>query len=81
MDIDWALIELLYLIQSKFNNDLKVLWVLSKSDKLKQKARADTYNKTLHELDCDPNQLVYFSALNGQGVVEIRKLIMEILNG
>ncbi len=79
MDIDRALVEYIDYIQQKTNNNLKVLWVLSKSDKLKSKARPEIYKKALDDLECDPGQLIFFSALKGQGIVEIRKIIMEML--
>jgi len=79
MDIDRTLIEYIDYIQQNTNNSLKVLWVLSKSDKLKTKARSEVYKKVLDDLKCDPGQLIFFSALKGQGVVEIRKIIMEML--
>jgi len=79
METDWALIEFIDYIQKEINSDLNVLWVLSKSDKLKTKARSEVYKKTLDDLKCDPGQLVFFSALKGQGVVEIRKIIQEML--
>ena len=59
--------------------DIEVLWVLSKVDKLKNQARADIYRNTLHELNCSPQRLMFFSAVDGLGVTEIKKLIMEIL--
>lgn len=59
--------------------DIEVLWVLSKVDKLKNQARADIYKNTLHELNCSPQRLMFFSAVDGLGVTEIKKLIMEIL--
>jgi len=79
LDTDWTLIDFVRYIHEELKRDLNVLYVLSKSDKLKSKARADIYQKTIQELGCDPGQLIFFSALSGQGVTEIRKLILEIL--
>jgi GTP-binding protein len=80
MESDWTLIEFVSYIHNELGKDLNVLYVLSKSDKLKSKARSDTYQKTIQDLGCDPRQLIFFSALSGQGVTEIRKIIAEILN-
>jgi len=77
--VDWELIEFMGYIQKEINNKLNVLWILSKSDKLKKREQSQIYKKTLNELECHPEQLVFFSALNGQGLLEIRKLIMEML--
>ncbi len=79
LDTDWTLIDFVSYIHKESKRDLNVLYVLSKSDKLKSKARSDIYQKTINELGCDPGQLIFFSALSGQGVIEIRKLILEIL--
>jgi len=79
MDADWTLIEFVSYIHNELGKDLSVLYVLSKSDKLKSKVRSDTYKKAIQDLGCDPRQLIFFSALSGQGVAEIRKLILEIL--
>jgi len=79
MDADWTLIEFVSYIHNELGKDLSVLYVLSKSDKLKSKVRSNTYKKAIQDLGCDPRQLIFFSALSGQGVAEIRKLILEIL--
>jgi len=79
LDTDWTLIDFVSYIHQELKRDLNVLYVLSKSDKLKSKARSDIYQKTINELGCGPRQLIFFSALSGQGVTEIRKLILEIL--
>jgi len=79
LDTDWTLIDFVSYIHQELKRDLSVLYVLSKSDKLKSKARSDIYQKTLTDLGCNPHQLIFFSALSGQGVTEIRKLILEIL--
>lgn len=75
MDSDRTLIEYI----SYFN--INVLWVMSKADKLKKQARTEVYQNTLQELGCDPQRLIFFSAVNGLGVFEIRNLIMEMLKG
>lgn len=80
LDADWTLIEFVSYIHNELNRDLKVLYVLSKADKLKSKARSETYKKAIERLQCDPDQLIFFSSLSGQGVTEIRKMIMEILS-
>ena len=80
METDWTLIEFVSYIHNELDRDLSVLYVLSKSDKLKSRELTDRYRKINQELGCDPRQLLFFSALSGQGVAEIRKLIMEILS-
>jgi GTP-binding protein len=75
MDSDRTLIEYM----SHF--DINVLWVLSKVDKLKKRVRTELYQKTLKELNCNPQRLIFFSATDGLGVEEIRNLIMEMLKG
>jgi GTP-binding protein len=75
MDSDRTLIEYIY------HFDIDVLWVLSKVDKLKKQARAEVYQKTLQELKCSPQRLMFFSAVDGLGVIEIKNLIMEMLKG
>ena len=75
MDSDRTLIEYMG------HFDINVLWVLSKADKLKRQARTELYQKTLKELDCNPQRLIFFSATDGLGVTEIRNLIMEMLEG
>lgn len=79
LETDWTLIDFVSYIFNKSERPLKVVYVLSKADKLKSAGRAETYKNILAELKCDPRQLIFFSALNGQGVVEIRKIIAEIL--
>lgn len=79
LETDWTLIDFVSYIFNESDRPLKVVYVLSKADKLKSSERAATYKKILAELKCDPHQLIFFSALNGQGVVEIRKIIAEIL--
>ncbi len=79
MDIDWNLIEYVSHLQDQLDRNLQVLYVLSKADKLKSKARAEAYKKTINALQCDPKQLIFSSALSGQGIPEIRKLVAEIL--
>jgi GTP-binding protein len=80
LDIDWTLIEFMSYIHEKSDRDVMVLYVLSKSDKLKSKVRSDTYRDVIARLGCDPSQLLFFSAITGQGLAEIRKSIMEMLN-
>jgi GTP-binding protein len=80
LDIDWTLIEFMSYIHEKSDRNVTVLYVLSKADKLNTKARSETYKEVITRLGCDPSQLLFFSALSGQGLVEIRRIIMEILN-
>jgi GTP-binding protein len=79
-DIDWTLIEFMSYINSKSERKVAILFVLSKSDKLKAKARSETYKEAIARLGCDPSQLLFFSAISGQGLAEIRNTIMEMLN-
>ena len=78
-ELDWTLIEFVSYINSRPEKNLQAVYVLSKADKLKSKGRSEVYRRVLAELQCDPRQLVFFSALNGQGVVETRKIIAGIL--
>jgi GTP-binding protein len=80
LDTDWTLIEFISYIYKSLDRKIEVLYVLSKADKLKAKARSETYKEVLAKLGCDPRQLIFFSSLNGQGLYEIRNSIMEILN-
>lgn len=80
MDADLTLINYVQYLNRKTKTDLKMLWILSKSDKLKSKAKSDIYKKVLQDLQCDPAQLIFFSITSGQGVAEVRKLIMEMLS-
>ena len=57
----------------------KILWVLSKSDKLSANQKAAVYRDTLNQLQCSPKELIFFSALDGTGVSELKKLVSEIL--
>lgn len=75
MDSDRALKEYI----DYFNID--GLWVMSKVDKLKKQAKTEVYQKTLQELNCSPQRLMFFSAVDGLGVIEIKNLIMEMLKG
>ncbi|MCD6162065.1 MAG: YihA family ribosome biogenesis GTP-binding protein [candidate division Zixibacteria bacterium] len=79
MEIDISLVNFVNYLYREHQIDLKMLWILSKSDKLKSKAKSDVYKKALQDLQCDPGQLIFFSTTNGQGVTEVRKLIMEML--
>ena len=81
LEADWTLIEYVSYIHDKLGKDLRVLYVLSKADKLKAAARAETYENIIEKLHCEPYQLIFFSALTGRGTTEIRKLIWEMLNG
>lgn len=76
---DWTLIEFISHINNELEKDIQVLYVLSKADKLKNKARAEIYKSTLNDLKCDPQQLIFSSSLSGQGIPEIRKLVAEII--
>jgi GTP-binding protein len=79
-DLDRMLIDFLQASLMRSSRKLHILWVLSKADKIGKKIRTEVYTKVLQELDCDPYQLVFFSILSGQGVVEVRKNIMEMLS-
>jgi GTP-binding protein len=57
----------------------KILWVLSKSDKLSANQKAAVYRDTLNQLQCSPKELIFFSALDGTGVSELKKLVSEML--
>jgi GTP-binding protein len=80
LDIDWTLIEFMSYIHEKLDREVTVLYVLSKADKLNAKARSATYKEAIARLGCDPSRLLFFSALSGQGLGEIRNTIMEMLN-
>jgi GTP-binding protein len=72
-DDDFDLIEYMQTPQSR------VFWVLSKSDKLSTSEKKSVYVNTLNKLKCSPKDLVFFSAVDGTGVVELRKQILEML--
>jgi GTP-binding protein len=57
----------------------RALWVLSKSDKLSTSEKKNIYQETLNRLGCSPKDLVFFSAVDGTGVVELRKQILDML--
>jgi len=80
LDADWTLVEFISHINKQTDRNVEALYVLSKSDKLKNSERSEIYKDVLSKLNCDPRQLIFFSSLSGQGVVEIRKLIAEIIN-
>jgi len=79
LDTDWTLIEFITHLNEEQDKNIRMLYVLSKADKLKSKARAEAYKNVINELQCDPKQLIFSSALSGQGIPEIRKLVAEIL--
>lgn len=79
LEADWTLIEYTSYIYEHLEKDIQVLYVLSKADKLKSKARAEAYKKVIGDLGCDPRQLIFSSSLSGQGITEIRKLVAEML--
>jgi GTP-binding protein len=70
---DLSLIE--YFGYTKTN----ILWVLSKSDKLSTGQKSATYQDVLARLHCSPKELIFFSAQDGTGVAELRKLVAEML--
>jgi GTP-binding protein len=72
-DADLDLIEYIEAPQTR------ALWVLSKSDKLSVSEKKNIYQDTLNRLRCSPKDLVFFSSLDGTGVVELRKQILEML--
>ncbi len=80
METDWTLIEYISYIHNELEKDIGVIYVLSKADKLKSKARTEIYKNVLNELQCDPRQLIFSSATSGQGIPEIRKLVAEMLS-
>ena len=80
LDVDWTLIEYVSYIHNELGKDLNVVYVLSKADKLKNKARGEVYKSTIDELQCDPRQLIFSSAISGQGITEIRNAVAEILS-
>lgn len=57
----------------------RVFWALSKSDKLSTSEKKSVYADTLNRLNCSPKDLVFFSAIDGTGVNELRKQILEML--
>lgn len=58
---------------------IRVFWALSKSDKLSNSEKKNVYTDTLNRLNCSPKDLVFFSAVDGTGVNELRKQILEML--
>ncbi len=58
---------------------IRIFWALSKSDKLSTSDKKSVYADTLNRLNCSPKDLVFFSAIDGTGVNELRKQILEML--
>jgi GTP-binding protein len=78
METDWLLVDFINDINKNRVLALKTVWVLSKIDKLGMNARTETLGKTIQLLRCQASQVIGFSAINGDGVFEIRKLIREM---
>ncbi len=55
------------------------LFVLTKIDKLNQGRRADAVNKAVHALEVDPDQVIPFSALKGDGREELLETLGALL--
>ena len=79
METDWLLVDFVADINKKREAALKTIWILSKIDKLGARAKAESLGKTVRLLKCREAQVIGFSAINGDGVFEIRKLIREML--
>jgi GTP-binding protein len=69
----------LSLIEYLENQQSSLIWVLSKADKLSVAEKKTVYQETLKLLRCSPKDLIFFSAVDGTGVVELRKIILEML--
>ena len=67
------------LIEYMQSPQTRVFWALSKSDKLSNSEKKNVYADTLNRLNCSPKDLVFFSAIDGTGVNELRKQILEML--
>lgn len=67
------------LIEYMQSPQIRVFWALSKSDKLSTSEKKNVYADTLNRLNCSPKDLVFFSAIDGTGVNELRKQILEML--
>ena len=69
-------LELINYIRAPYS---RFFWVLSKSDKLSNQEKKNVYTDTLDRLNCSPKDIVLFSAVDGAGVNDIRKKIIEML--
>jgi GTP-binding protein len=69
-------IDLIEYLQSP---QTRIFWALSKADKLSTSEKKSVYADTLNRLNCSPKDLVFFSAVDGTGVNELRKQILEML--
>jgi GTP-binding protein len=69
----------LSLIEYLETQESSLIWVLSKADKLSVAEKKTIYQETLNRLRCSPKDLIFFSAVDGTGVVELRKVILEML--
>jgi len=78
METDWLLINFMNDINGDRDTPLKTIWVLSKIDKLAAKAGTDIKLETVRLLKCAASQVIGFSAVSGEGVFEIRKMIREM---
>jgi len=59
--------------------DLRIIWVLSKSDKLNREQRISTAENIIGDLDTDNENLIICSARDGTGVNQLRRKILELL--
>jgi len=67
------------LIEYMQSPQIRILWALSKSDQLSNAEKKSVYVDTLNKLNCSPKDMVFCSAIDGTGVVELRKQILEML--
>lgn len=79
METDWLLVDFVADVNKKREAALKTIWILSKIDKLGKRTKVESISKTVRLLKCRESQVIGFSAINGDGVFEIRKLIREML--
>jgi GTP-binding protein len=67
------------LIKYMSTSKLNIIWVLSKADKLSSQEKAKVFRETVFALDCSPQNVLFFSAVDNTGVSELRNTIAEML--
>ena len=73
MDSDRELIK--YMAQLK----LRIIWALTKADKLNREQRISMAENIIGDLDTDSRNLIICSARDGTGVIQLRRKISELL--
>jgi len=67
------------LIRYMTNARWKIIWVLTKADKLGTQEKARVLKDTSIKLSCPADDIMLFSATRRQGIDELRKSILKVL--